>query len=238
MKNAAARLGGSVKQKTCSWCKTKFTPKNTIGKFCSPKCYSLAKPRKISTTKKLIFKPKLKPTTCIVCKTTFMQLTGIQKQKTCSAACRSKLIVRTTCKACGKIFVCKGPTKTSSRCTPCTTQSQRAKALAAPPKKAKRSKTTSKHIQACIDYKKAYLEKHGYIACEVCTVTNAFKFEVHHIYYASKFPRHPNLHNARNLILICSDCHKRFHGGELNLVFTQLEANRGLKELFSKNQLQ
>jgi predicted HNH restriction endonuclease len=95
-------------------------------------------------------------------------------------------------------------------------------------------KTTAKHLQACSKYKKAYLDSHGYLSCEVCGRSNAFRYNVHHIIYASRAPRHPQLHNPRNLILVCDACHEGFHSGKLKDMYLELEKFRGLKELFGK----
>src|SRR3990167_9719867 len=61
------------------------------------------------------------------------------------------------------------------------------------------SKTAGKHLRACMKYKRAFVEKHGFMFCELCRVNQTYKFSVHHIYYASRFPKHPSLHDDRNL---------------------------------------
>lgn len=96
---------------------------------------------------------------------------------------------------------------------------------------------TGIHLRACAKYRKAFYERVDYPYCEVCGV-NAMgtpKFEVHHIYFASLWPKHPYLHDFRNLIHICIRCHNDFHKMRLQDVFEKLEKERGLKELFSKN---
>lgn len=94
------------------------------------------------------------------------------------------------------------------------------------------AKVTKLHQEACTNYKRAYYEKNGHLACEVCGRGNAFRYQTHHIYYASRFPRHKHLHNPKNLILVCETCHEKFHSGELYDMFLELEAFRGLKALF------
>lgn len=98
----------------------------------------------------------------------------------------------------------------------------------------KGSKLQGKHLRACAKYKKEFVKKHGYQFCEVCKVNNngTQKFEVHHIYYASRYPKHDQLHNFKNLIHICHECHKKFHSGEYKEKFIVLEKERGLKKLF------
>ncbi len=99
-----------------------------------------------------------------------------------------------------------------------------------------RSIYTSKHFGACKKYRAAFLEKHGYPFCEVCGINEMGtpKFEVHHIYFASLWPKHDNLHDFRNLIHICLGCHMKFHAGkQYQAEFEKLEKDRGLKDLFS-----
>lgn len=94
---------------------------------------------------------------------------------------------------------------------------------------------TGKHLRACSKYRKAFLEKHRYLFCEVCWVNQHAtpKFEVHHIYFASLYPKHKELHNPRNLILVCLQCHNDFHSGKMRSdTFNRIEKERGLKELF------
>lgn len=93
---------------------------------------------------------------------------------------------------------------------------------------------TGIHLRACSKYRKNFLNTHGYLFCEVCGVnTNATqRFEVHHIYFASLYPKHKELHNPRNLILICIKCHNDFHSYKLKDTFLLLEKERKLKELF------
>lgn len=93
---------------------------------------------------------------------------------------------------------------------------------------------TGKHLRACSKYRKAFLGKHEYLFCEECGKnSNATpRFEVHHIYYASLYPKHENLHDFRNLILLCIQCHNDFHSGKKKSDFQRLELERGLKQLF------
>lgn len=94
---------------------------------------------------------------------------------------------------------------------------------------------TGIHLRACSKYRKAFLEKHGYLFCEVCGVNQngTPKFEVHHIYFASKYPKHPHLHDFANLIMVCIGCHNDFHSSKLKEKFQELEKERGLKKLFN-----
>lgn len=93
---------------------------------------------------------------------------------------------------------------------------------------------TGLHLRACAKYRKDFKSKHDYLFCEVCGVNQngTPRFEVHHIYFASLFPKHKELHNFKNLILICIGCHNKFHSSKLKEEFKVLEKERGLKELF------
>ena len=96
-------------------------------------------------------------------------------------------------------------------------------------------KYTGAHLRACSKYRKDFVEKHGYQFCELCKVNQngTQKFEVHHIYFASLWPKHPQLHNFLNLINLCIQCHNDMHAGKKNeTIFKRLEKKRGLKELF------
>ena len=91
-----------------------------------------------------------------------------------------------------------------------------------------------KHNKACRDYKGEFIKKNDYAFCEVCksNINKAKRFEVHHIYYASRFPKHKELHNFKNLVHLCRECHDGFHGGRNKKEFERLEKERGLKTLF------
>ncbi len=93
----------------------------------------------------------------------------------------------------------------------------------------------SEHLDACAAYHRAITDKYGYEYCEVCGINGngSMKFEVHHLYMASLYPRHPELHNPRNLVLACLDCHNDFHGKRNPEAFAELEESRGLKKLFA-----
>lgn len=100
---------------------------------------------------------------------------------------------------------------------------------------------TGAHLRACSKYRKAFLKKHNYPFCELCGANEmqTLKFEVHHIYFASLWPKHPNLHDFKNLIHLCIQCHNDMHAGKkMQGVFEMLEQERGLKELFKKHENQ
>ena len=94
------------------------------------------------------------------------------------------------------------------------------------------------HKAACRKYKEKFFDKYGFLFCESCKVSNSMLFEVHHILSAGQFPKHPELHNDMNLILLCGNCHDGFHlkikgrEQEFRDKKESLIIQRGLKELF------
>jgi hypothetical protein len=59
-------------------------------------------------------------------------------------------------------------------------------------------------------YKEEILARHDCIRCEKCYASGQ-RLEFHHIVYRSEAPRHKNLHDPRNNILLCVTCHNWFH---------------------------
>lgn len=203
------------------------------------------------------FKPKNKK--CVICSKEFVithQLRVIKK--TCSLEChkqlarnysnkRSKLKRIDICKTCKKPYTVRVRYSGTGNCKPCIAKrySQERHGKNNPnfkggntiedEKIGKKTLYDGKHLYACSKYKRNFLKKHDYLYCEVCKVNKnaVFRFETHHIYYASRYPKHPNLHNPRNLILLCKRCHLNFHQGVYKEKFVQIEAERGLKELFN-----
>lgn len=56
----------------------------------------------------------------------------------------------------------------------------------------------------------------GYLRCERCKTTSSQLWDVHHIVYRSEAPKHENLHNPANLILLCRLCHGFMHSKKSN----------------------
>ena len=75
-----------------------------------------------------------------------------------------------------------------------------------------------------------HLDQYGYIFCLHCKTSNSFKFHVHHIIFRSEKSNHPELHNKKNLIILCDKCHLKFHGKKD--IRNYLIEERNLKELF------
>ena len=96
------------------------------------------------------------------------------------------------------------------------------------------------HNNATRKYKEHFIMNNDYVYCEQCGVNEngTMGFSVHHIYFASRVPRHKELHNFRNLIYVCMECHIKFHAGDTyKKEFEQLERERGLKELFKSSKI-
>lgn len=53
--------------------------------------------------------------------------------------------------------------------------------------------------------------KYKKLCCEMCKTDKSIAFSVHHIIYRSERPRHKNLHDLKNLLFLCHDCHEKLH---------------------------
>jgi len=91
-----------------------------------------------------------------------------------------------------------------------------------------------RHTRECARYREEFREKNGYLFCELCLVNinGTPRFETHHIVYASEAPKHEYLHDNRNLILLCTNCHRWLHTKKSNR--ESIMKRRGLKKLFNK----
>lgn len=185
----------------------------------------------------------------------------LMQKKTCSYECwrknnyaistaRRREKTEKICKDCGEKFVAMKHHLGTGRCSKCIyNRYRKARVGKNNPNfrngvythknlQNRKNSRAYKHLNECRRYRKEFLENNGYLYCEVCGVSaNAtMRFEVHHIYFASLYPRHKNLHNNRNLVLVCIECHRAFHAGkQYEREFRRLEKERGLKELFAKS---
>jgi 5-methylcytosine-specific restriction endonuclease McrA len=75
---------------------------------------------------------------------------------------------------------------------------------------------------------KKRLHSHNCLRCKTKTAT-----ATHHIVYKSEAPRHKNLHNERNLIDLCYDCHIEWYHAKKDRR-EHLIKKRKLWELFPK----
>ena len=74
------------------------------------------------------------------------------------------------------------------------------------------------------------LDVQGYNFCQYCLTSSSFKFSVHHIIFRSEMPKHKEIHNPKNLIIVCQKCHDNFH--RVKSLRSELVEKRGLKKLF------
>jgi len=92
---------------------------------------------------------------------------------------------------------------------------------------------TRAHAKACRDYKQKIFNEYDYLPCELSNwevPCSLIQMETHHIIYASEAPKHPNLHNEKNLILVCRKHHVYLHSKKDRRA--KLVAERGLINLF------
>jgi hypothetical protein len=233
----------------CKVCKKEFYISESrfgIKKYCSREC-----------AKKDVwgFKPRKKK--CIICGKEFEINYPLKVgKKTCSFECwkqnaynisnkRSKQKEEIKCKKCDKLFARLSHHPKTGKCNECIYQEYKEKRRGKgnPNYKAglymgwqRTSRQAQKHLNACARYHKHFLKKNGYKFCEVCGVNQngTMQFQVHHIYTASRHPDHEELHNFKNLILLCLECHQKFHAYKYKDKFLELEKQRGLKKLFKK----
>jgi hypothetical protein len=193
---------------------------------------------------------------CIICGSRFTIITNLRAQdKTCSTECRyknklaisrrhSRVKTIKICSSCHRQFLVTKKYKTGTgKCKDCISigYSKDRIGKGNPAYRnglrvlGKPSIYTSRHLRACNEYRRWFLTQNNFLHCEICKVNElgAKRFEVHHIYYASRFPHHKKLHDHRNMILACIQCHNDFHSGKSLSIFRELEKQRELKELFN-----
>jgi len=91
--------------------------------------------------------------------------------------------------------------------------------------------TAQKHSRACKDFKAHFLEEHSYGYCEICSRSDK-PMDAHHVYMASQYPKHKYLHDFRNIVLLCRDCHNKAHAREIDDWIEKIKRERKLDELF------
>lgn len=220
----------------CKRCGKEFYISNSrflYRKFCSLKCSKE-------------YGQSLKPRTikCLECKKEILISVWNQtKRKFCSLECREKnRLVSNKCKNCGEKILSSKYAQRYFCGEECRKYffSENRKGTKNPNYKNGLAiqgsrKYTGIHLRACAKYKNEFLKRNDYLRCENCGVNKngTLKFEVHHIYTASRYPKHKELHNPKNLILLCIRCHNDFHLNKKEKEFKILEKDRGLKKLFA-----
>lgn len=202
-----------------------------------------------------------KESVCAICGSRFV--VSVYNKKTCSLDCARKQneikrkqrydrlkteIKRRKCKECGKEFYATALFNRVFCSSGCQYEYYRKNrkgnknpnfknGKATYEKFGKRPQYTPMHFRACSKYKKEFKEKNGYLFCEHCgvNINGTAKFETHHLYFASRYPGHKELHNFKNLICLCVKCHNKFHNGNEGRELLKIyEKKRGLKKLFSQ----
>ncbi len=227
------------KTKKCKICGKEFQPRLSTSKYCSKDCLfeSMRKPKKCTNCGKEFF-PKGARKTC-----------SIECCKAQEGKMKGKRVVeykKRKCKICGNEYELPPGRKNNGYCSvQCFYKhSKETRKWENNPnfrggyftKENYTGSTQWKHSNACKKKKERQKEKHGYNFCEVCKKNeNHSPVETHHIYFASRVPKHKNLHHDKNLIVVCRPCHLKFHNGkEYQEIFIKLEEERGLKKLFEK----
>lgn len=75
------------------------------------------------------------------------------------------------------------------------------------------------------------IAKKGHNYCEVCDEKNPFFLDAHHIVFRSERPKHTNLNDKVNILLVCRDCHNQFH--DVKEKRNYLLKERNLKTIFN-----
>lgn len=73
------------------------------------------------------------------------------------------------------------------------------------------------------------IEKMG---CQICGVTTAMAYDIHHIVYRSEAPNHPKLNDPINMVFVCRSCHNYLHYRKNKR--DSIVKERGLEEVFNK----
>lgn len=197
----------------CKICETEFVPKTSVHKCCSLKC------KKRNDQELKSKKPKTK--ICGMCKVEFKPYTSLDKF--CSANCRvenqkSKRSRRWSSESTEKRIGINNPAYRNGMYT-------------------RTSEKTAEGHRLFLKVRNGMRERmkndYGYIFCERCGTTSTYQFEMHHVVYRSEKPNHPHLHDERNLINLCMECHNWYHKAKENRSI--LVETRKLYELFGED---
>jgi len=81
--------------------------------------------------------------------------------------------------------------------------------------------------------RQSLISEFGFIKCQHCDTSTSLRWEIHHIVYRSEKPNHEYLHDTRNLINLCIQCHNNFHKNKG--MRNDLVLNRDLHLLFGND---
>jgi hypothetical protein len=197
------------------------------------------------------FKPRTR--NCVICGNQFIINNQLRlNRKTCSDECHYKLkieitkknhekIVEHNCKQCEVIFFSKQHLYRkfcSMNCQIKYLQENRRGKNNPGYRNGLRTNgmgATKIHMAACRKNRREFLKENDYLFCELCGTNQSLRFESHHIVFASEAPNHKELHNKKNLIMLCIQCHNDLHIKKY--LRNSLVIKRGLNKLFGRNLL-
>lgn len=168
----------------------------------------------------LIYKVGIGFSRCVPC---------LQRQARARAEVRANRIRFKRCKTCGEAFSVRPGALCVPYCTP-KCASKAAWRIFKKPAKVEADKI-SREMK---DYNK---KMYGTFVCSQCQTPQQY-VDVHHIIFRSEVPNHLNLHNPRNLLIVCRACHNIFHGEDAKQIRVDLIIERRLWELFPKHHLE
>ena len=201
------------KKKKCKVCGNEFQPLTSLNKYCSFDCARNAK--------NLAKRKNLGQKKCIQCGGLFKPYTSLDKF--CSAQCRfdHQKAQRSRNWDKEKAQGISGENNPSYRNGFYTRKSK---------KNAQGEKIFIKNSKIL---KQIMIDNLGYVCCQNCQTSNSPRFETHHIVYRSEKPNHEHLHDLRNLIVVCIQCHNEFH--KKKSMRNDLVEERKLYELFGQD---
>lgn len=179
-------------------CDNTFRPNRSTDKYCSPSCYYETR-KKIDSKKRSEKSKKPKSKKCSFCEKEFTPYNSLTKF--CSVNCRiendkSNRSRNWSKKQCENISGAKNPAFRNGKYIV----------------KNKKDKTGDREFQRNKKLlKKQIKEEKGYLCCEYCGTSKSLKFETHHLIFRSEKPLHEFLHDIRNLLYVCINCHNNFH---------------------------
>lgn len=203
----------TFKPKKCKICGIEFMPKTSVNKFCSPRCAYLNDLEKRSK------KNGLKK--CKNCGKKFEPYTSLDKF--CSANCRIENQKK------NRSWNWTDVSKINGKNNPAYRNGNYVRG------RKKTSVGEKVFIKNGKEIKQSMIDNKGYIYCENCGVSSSLKFECHHIIYRSEKPLHENLHDKKNLIVLCIKCHNLFH--KEKSIRNEIVKNRELNKLFGNDVL-
>lgn len=185
----------NYKPKPCKVCDEVFKPRSKTNKYCSRTCKAKA------DTEKRSKKPKTK--TCKTCNTMFAPYTSLDKF--CSATCRIENMKLKRVRRWDDESV----EKRKGENNPAFRHGNYIR------KKDGNIKNRLNHkerlfIKTRLAMRADMLNEHGYTFCQKC-MQQTGSLNAHHIVFRSEAPKHENLHDKQNLILVCVKCHNFYH---------------------------